>query len=170
MFFPRNAFRSGNQCRCSEFQAVVAKYFHNMFLEYICATSPSATQVLQPCSRLLFIPKWYSMLPQHWWAQSASEWWTKQKRSRRRSRRSCTIQRAADERLLQTKTLLSSPETATFAWHSSSRQNQNNSFWAQIDIQTRKLCLEFSNYDLTHIRALDILTPGFYTEFWAGSI
>ena len=40
----------------------------------------------------------------------------------------------------------------------------------QVDSQARKLFLEFSNWILTHMRALGILIPGFYTEIWTGSI
>ena len=40
----------------------------------------------------------------------------------------------------------------------------------QVDIQARQLFLEFSNWILTHMSALGILRPGFYTEFRAGSI
>ena len=38
------------------------------------------------------------------------------------------------------------------------------------DILARELYLGFSNWNLTHMRALGIWTPGFYTEFRAGSI
>ena len=40
----------------------------------------------------------------------------------------------------------------------------------QVDIQARKQFLEFSNWNLTHTKALGILRPGFYREFRAGSI
>ena len=38
------------------------------------------------------------------------------------------------------------------------------------DILARELYLEFSNWNLTHMRALGILIPGFYTEIRAGLI
>ena len=40
----------------------------------------------------------------------------------------------------------------------------------QVDILAKELYLQFSNWILTHMRALRILTPGFYTEFRVGSI
>ena len=40
----------------------------------------------------------------------------------------------------------------------------------QVDILAGELYLEFSNWNLTHMRALGIWTPGFYTEFRAESI
>ena len=40
----------------------------------------------------------------------------------------------------------------------------------RVDILAGELYLEFSNWNLTHMRALGILIPGFYTEFRAGSI
>ena len=39
-----------------------------------------------------------------------------------------------------------------------------------LEVQVRKLCLEFSNWVLTHMRALISLIPGLYNEFRAGSI
>ena len=38
------------------------------------------------------------------------------------------------------------------------------------DILARELYLEFSNWNLTHMRALGILIPEFYTEMGAGLI
>ena len=40
----------------------------------------------------------------------------------------------------------------------------------QVDIQARKLFLEFPNWILTHVGDIRIWIPGFYTEFRAGSI
>ena len=37
----------------------------------------------------------------------------------------------------------------------------------QVDIQARKLFLEFSDWTLTHMRALIVLRPGFWTEIRA---
>ena len=39
----------------------------------------------------------------------------------------------------------------------------------QVDIQARKLFLEFSNWMLTHMKDIRILIPGFYTAFRAGT-
>ena len=50
------------------------------------------------------------------------------------------------------------------------RRRRRRHLEVQVDIQARKLCLEFSNWILTHMRALGILRPWFYTEFQAGCI
>ncbi len=50
------------------------------------------------------------------------------------------------------------------------RRRRRRHLEIQVDIQARKLYLEFSNWILTHMRAFGILRPGFYTEFRAGSI
>ena len=50
------------------------------------------------------------------------------------------------------------------------RRRRRRHLEIQVDIQARKLYLEFSNWILTHMRDIRILIPGFYTEFRAGSI
>ena len=50
------------------------------------------------------------------------------------------------------------------------RRRRRRHLEIQIDIQARKLFLEFPNWILTHMRALGILILGFYTEFRAGLI
>ena len=40
----------------------------------------------------------------------------------------------------------------------------------QVDVQARKLYLEFPNWILIHMRDIRISRPGFYTESRAGSI
>ena len=47
------------------------------------------------------------------------------------------------------------------------RRRRRRHLEVQVDIQARKLYLEFSNWNLTHMRALGISRPGFYTEFRA---
>ena len=50
------------------------------------------------------------------------------------------------------------------------RRRRRRHLEIQVDIQARKLYLEFPNWILTHMRDIRILIPGFYTEFRAGSI
>ena len=50
------------------------------------------------------------------------------------------------------------------------RRRRRRHLEIQVDIQARKLYLEFPNWILTHMRDIRILRPGFYTEFRAGSI
>ena len=50
------------------------------------------------------------------------------------------------------------------------RRRRRRHLEVQVDILAGELYLEFSNWILTHMRALGILIPGFYTEFRAGSI
>ena len=40
----------------------------------------------------------------------------------------------------------------------------------QIDILAGELYLKFANWNLTHMKDIWTLRPGFYTEFGAGSI
>ena len=50
------------------------------------------------------------------------------------------------------------------------RRRRRRHLEIQVDIQAKKLYLEFPNWILTHMRALVILIPGFYTETRAGLI
>ena len=50
------------------------------------------------------------------------------------------------------------------------RRRRRRHLEVQVAIQARELYFEFSNWNLTHVRALGILIPGFYTEFQAGLI
>ena len=45
------------------------------------------------------------------------------------------------------------------------RRRRRHHLEAQVDILAGKLYVEFSNWNLTRMRALGILMPGFYTEF-----
>ena len=49
------------------------------------------------------------------------------------------------------------------------RRRRRRHLEVQVDILAGELCLKFSNWILTHMRALGILRPGFYTEFRARS-
>ena len=50
------------------------------------------------------------------------------------------------------------------------RRRRRRHLEVQVDILAGELYLEFSNWILTHMRALGILIPGFYTEIRAGLI
>ena len=50
------------------------------------------------------------------------------------------------------------------------RRRRRRHLEVQVDIHARELYLEFSNWILTHVRALGILIPEFYTEIRAESI
>ena len=50
------------------------------------------------------------------------------------------------------------------------RRRRRRHLEVQVDILAKELYLEFSNWILTHMIALGILTPGFYTEIRAGLI
>ena len=50
------------------------------------------------------------------------------------------------------------------------RRRRRRHLEIQVDIQARKLYLEFSNWNLTHIRALGTLGPGLYRGLRANSI
>ena len=49
------------------------------------------------------------------------------------------------------------------------RRRRRRHLEIQVDILARELYLEFPNWNLTHMRDIRTLIPGFYTEFRAGS-
>ena len=50
------------------------------------------------------------------------------------------------------------------------RRRRRRHLEIQVDILAEELYLEFSNWNLTHMRDIWTLRTGFYTEFRAGSI